>query len=877
MSPKYDNIITHLFRVSNVAKSSSEECGNMEYVPLFLPALEAVDREMLLKQLRTGKISKLDFADRVTGLGLEKMATNMRVIVPDLPAFSLNENFDPSDFFARYYEGISAKNSRYQTLLRSLHEDVPVLVQCIFDDLQELRIISDTYAEVLGRRWTKKHHEKRKTLLLEAWPNMSHAHRPDFEVIRHKLKGFKHRDALMMPYINIEDLSQGENLLNLIESRTKETPEYFAWFDSIHFVTANTMEAVAPVLPLRLVMLLTGQKTRDTYGNLIHLQHQDDVQDILWTGFGFQAGLGLIVLENQKKLYHFLLRCTRLLLHDIDLSIPLSTEITTGQRQTILFKDISVPLKRGVWQSVTEMNIQALYRLPQPVSVESLRILANAKREEAEDMFWAVHEDPALFQEQLQMYREQYVEPARQAYGRSSNVDDVVIKNACIGLICDTCSEVIMWDWITLELIELENIKSSLEMEIKLDKRLPLKYEMALERFMALTCFVWRKAVAALHRVLMSSPDFRGFYTTIPEQEYATFLLDEKTKDSWPTILILADGLDLRTAKMLGYVNILDEMEHLIISDPTQRAMINTCIAREISRIAALAQIRDAIVQHQPTIQVTQDYTDLYFECKAQAKVLKDLQQIFATIPLVAYTKPRSAFRYPAEKKRTSQHVEQMRLAEAKLDAFWEQADHGFVNCTGKTLQQWMGKSLPAREVRRTKEWQPDEDQRPRTVIGLSSSDTIHFRADYIPEAIEKLSIEPQKKQKTRGEPGSGRASDTNEAASISPGADISTQTFSLPNRALKTMLIFYPNTIEDKTGRKIVWKDFLQAMYYLGFEIQKRHGSEWYFEPSWKRNAPITIHEPHPSHEMRPDRIRFEAHRMARKYGWDSDTFQAS
>ena len=850
----------------------------MEYVPLFLPALEAIDREMLLKQLRTGKIGKLDFADSVTRLGLERMATNMRVIVPDLPSLSLDdENFDPSEFFTRYYQGISAENSRYQTLLRRLHEDVPILVQCIFDDLQELRIISGTYAEVLGRRWTKKHHENRKALLLEAWPNMNHAHRPDFDVIRRKLKGFKYRDALMMPYINIEDLSQGENLLNLIESRTKENPEYFAWFDSIHFVTATAMEAVEPILPLRLIMLLTGEKTRATYGSLIHLQHQDDVQDILWTGFGFQAGLGLIVLESQKKLYHFLLRCTRLLLHDLDLSTPLSTKMTTGPQQTILSKDILMPPKREVWQSVTEMNIQALYRLPKPSSVESLRILANAKREEAEDVFWAVHEDPALFQEQLQMYREQFMEPARQACSTSSNIDDIAMRNACLSLICDTCSEVIMWDWITLELIELENIKSSLDMEIKFDKRLPLKYEMALERFMGLTCFVWRKAVTALHRVLMSSPDFRGFYTIIPEQDYASFVLDEKTKDRWPTILILAYSLNLKTAYMLGYVNILDEMEHLINSDPTQRAMINTCIAREISRIAALAQIRDAVVQHQPTIQVTQDYTDLALEFTAKLKVLKDLQQIFATIPLVAYTTPRSAFRYPAEKKRTSQHVEQMRLAEAKLDAFWEQADHGFVKFTGKTLQQWMGKSLPAREVQRTKEWQPDEDQRPRTVIGLSSSDTNHFRADYIPEAIEKLSIEPQKKQKTRGEPGSGRASDTNEAASISQEADISTQTFSLPNRALKTMLIFYPNTIEDKTGRKIVWKDFLQAMYYLGFEIQKRHGSEWYFEPSWKRNAPITIHEPHPSHEIRSDRIRFEANRMARKYGWDSDTFQAS
>ena len=44
----------------------------------------------------------------------------------------------------------------------------------------------------------------------------------DFDNIRRKLKEFKHRDVLMMPYINTENLDQRQNLLNLIVSRTKE-------------------------------------------------------------------------------------------------------------------------------------------------------------------------------------------------------------------------------------------------------------------------------------------------------------------------------------------------------------------------------------------------------------------------------------------------------------------------------------------------------------------------------------------------------------------------------------------------------------------------------------------------------------------------------
>ena len=65
--------------------------------------------------------------------------------------------------------------------------------------------------------------------------------------------------------------------------------------------------------------------------------------------------------------------------------------------------------------------------------------------------------------------------------------------------------------------------------------------------------------------------------------------------------------------------------------------------------------------------------------------------------------------------------------------------------------------------------------------------------------------------------------------------------------------------------------------MFNLSFKIEKRHGSEWYFEPTWRGDAPITIHEPHPLHELRFDKIRFEANRMARKYGWSSESFVAA
>ncbi|KAL9585575.1 MAG: hypothetical protein Q9203_004191 [Teloschistes exilis] len=137
---------------------------------------------------------------------------------------------------------------------------------------------------------------------------------------------------------------------------------------------------------------------------------------------------------------------------------------------------------------------------------------------------------------------------------------------------------------------------------------------------------------------------------------------------------------------------------------------------------------------------------------------------------------------------------------------------------------------------------------------------------------MEKLPIQPATKQKTRGQ-----ASSTHEptqSASVLEIAESIHQSFKVSKKVHKTITAFFPASVQDREGRKVIGNDLVHAMCTLGFEIQKRHRSEWYFEPTWKRNAPITIHEPHPSDERRFDTIRFEANKMARKYGWSNETF---
>ena len=349
-----------------------------------LAMLQSSNRERLLKRLRSGEIDQEEFDDELNQKALVELTARLQSLAPGLTAPDPNdENADYPGFIDKVITELSAEDSEHQKTLRRAKSAQVELVNAIFDDWEQLRINVDTHSETLDKRWSKKPEQKRVALLLDAWPAMNRDHRPDFYAIRHKLTGSDHRDALMMPYINLKDLSDKNSLHlpSLIRSRTMMGPEHFAFVDSMPFQTAIKMGAVKPAAAFSQVMLLTGQQTRKTYGQLRTIEDTVDLENILWTDFGFLLGQGIVILENQRKLYRFLVRCTELLLHDMDLAKSITNgplihpQRTTGPGRT------ATPPKNKEWQSLLDMNIQAAYHLPQPFCVDSLLKLAGAKRD----------------------------------------------------------------------------------------------------------------------------------------------------------------------------------------------------------------------------------------------------------------------------------------------------------------------------------------------------------------------------------------------------------------------------------------------------------------------------------------------------------------
>lgn len=256
--------------------------------------------------------------------------------------------------------------------------------------------------------------DQRKKLLLEAWPRMSEVHRPDFDALRQQRSlwalersrdGTKHRDAYLFPHVNLEDLSNTKNLLLFIESRVRTDPEAFAWSDSQHIRMAASADAVKITEIDGYTMMLSGQKTRETYGRFVSWNSDlNAVQDLLM-GKGFSLGQGLIVLEIQDRTLEFLVLCTELMLLDLGIKAVPTADLVQSASPVggglIFENETSLSEQPAEWQSMVEVNTEAAYRQPQQFSLGYLRKLASAKKDEAEDEIWTLRENPSYFQDVL--------------------------------------------------------------------------------------------------------------------------------------------------------------------------------------------------------------------------------------------------------------------------------------------------------------------------------------------------------------------------------------------------------------------------------------------------------------------------------------------
>lgn len=263
---------------------------------------------------------------------------------------------------------------------------------------------------------------QREKLLLAAWPNMTPHHRPDIRAYRasNGKNSVKLHNSYMFPYINLEDLKHGSNVLRFLNSRGRTLPAVFATSDleSIHIGIFN--EAIHPV-SLGMENFLASQdfgmdsshdldeSDEDTSSNsdvskrayCIDLKsHSLDRYGRLGiyrpsktrTKRGERPNVGeaLLLLRIQQRTLEFLVKLCRSMLHDKKLDEDLMSA-------PILPEPAALHVGDGEWVLATDLARDAPYVVPGKPDLKRLLSLAHSRLAEWKDYALSMREDPQFF------------------------------------------------------------------------------------------------------------------------------------------------------------------------------------------------------------------------------------------------------------------------------------------------------------------------------------------------------------------------------------------------------------------------------------------------------------------------------------------------
>lgn len=390
------------------------------------------------------------------------------------------------------YPGSPYMNCRRPTAAQ-VRKEAKFASERVLSDWNTLRKIVERHAETLEKRWTKKTRKKQKELLLQAWPNMSPTHRPDFEAYRMENTGRHHfglskfQEAFKWPSINQQDLST-RSLIIFINNRARNPPSVFARAD----VDATRLGSNGHWIPeqdflLGYTIFMDGAKT-ETYGKLVSWDDDKDAADLLFSQRQFSPGEGLRVFELQEKIYPFLVKCCELILHDLveDGSLLGGEVAIPSETSTAAAKTSEPSSVTEILPSLATISAEAPYRLPANLDLERLRAIFAARLSAAEDNLWLLREDPGYFADTIMDWSEHRNDRLPDTRGQphptgpqTTQFWERVIRN----VIADAYTGFETWSLLYRSVNQLCALKEKYKNDISYDRQLPEEYLITILKF----------------------------------------------------------------------------------------------------------------------------------------------------------------------------------------------------------------------------------------------------------------------------------------------------------------------------------------------------------------------------------------------------------
>ncbi|KAF9354127.1 hypothetical protein BGX34_011193 [Mortierella sp. NVP85] len=767
----------------------------------------------------------------------------------------------------------------------------------IFKDWTLLNLIVQREETTIRKRWLKKTQEQRKNILLSAWPDMSTSHRPDMEAFfREKSRSdTAFREVYLWPHVNQEDLLKRKLFLIFLNARARNSPSAFSAADHQSFRFAITTGKVSAAFLNEHTMMFTGRNTPETYGQLYSWDENDDAASWLFSQRGVHPGFGLLILEVQERIYHFLLECCLQILHDMPRESLMDNSPTEPEPPALsIAEDHS--------NSLAAVAAMTPYRLPASLNLAHLQDLVAAKRSAAEDHIWSLREDPGYFADFVLGMKEHRQELLPDIKGRqhslirphpSKRFWDRVVR----GVITEAYFYLEIWNDLQSQIGKVMSLQQKHEGAIKYDDDLPNEL---LEAFLELEFSLIQYAkgpIEALKTIVVASPPLRALFVRLPEEGNSNIIqVVQKPGSTWDKtqsrLMWLFQVLwDEQRRHLCGLSPILDEMERLVENDPKAGNLFSSQVASMVADLSLISECLRQISLYEPwassfeteAVSRQNELTTKYIQWTNR---MQELDMALGQTSLADADPSDGKFFYPIEKRRTKENTEAMQKAEKTLDRFWEKLDK-------YTLQKidvprdgaLMHLLSDHRILRRTPDWvEPDpalptdrqkknrleESDKPLSQLFFDNEHRSYSGVGSEDKALQRIKV------KTRGV---ALATPSPDEPSHTPDASqsVDTQpTFTVDKRALKVFsTLFYTPSSSCQPG-EIHWNDFLHAMRATGFSIEKLYGSVWHFVPSkLDVERSIQFHEPHPISKIPFKTARRFGRRLFRAYGWRGVMFK--
>ncbi|KAG6368750.1 hypothetical protein INS49_002964 [Diaporthe citri] len=822
-----------------------------------------------------------------------------------------------------------------------LHEELPTVrseirqrAERIFDNWRSLESIVQRHEATIQKRWMNKSLMKRRELILTTWPNMARDHRPDIVLenkscsprelkkekklllqgkrTQYKMYEGSQREALLMPYINLHDLTKSEPLLLMINARARQPPHAFSRRDlqlstqGVWLTKWRSLEGY--------VMDFDGRQSGpETYGELREGEWKNLVSstgaDTRLANGTINPGDGLWILEIQDRIYKFVYDTVIRILHDIP------TGDLTGPKYSIQ-PEPPLPSANSRADSVVSLattNLEAIYSPPGKMDLRRLQLLVTAKANEEEDKLWALREDPGRFSEGLKEFiahQPEYVadllgaqhpvttiDGCRKHYGSHiTNLEDLF---SFLFLLSNFRS---VEFWVGLErditdLVELQKQHFGSKI-IESGDPLPEPFAMALGKFESTLCKCVEERLFILRRAAYSSPPLRPYVRRASPDSIDHFNSCSGKRPpqhilDFMSILFRLFQQDSLMSKghICGVQSLMEQYDMFINTVPDAQEAVSSYVAQEISTLALLSEClrqihlfqpwattahREVETPHVQDTPVAHHYGE---ECEEfPPKELRLSVQVWTMASDVAKSP------YPVHKKRTAMNVDAMQKAEALLDQMWaamlgEMEEHDSLKPHCKKVLFFQG-----RQLQRTPDWVEPVTSTKKTPHQIASPEVLvqSFGGLNIDDnKVENFPIE-KIKVKTRGTPAPQASASTQDEETEQEDQDPA-RIIQVDRRALKVFgALFHTPSSTSKPG-EVPWTEFLHAMRSAGFRIEKLYGSVWQFTPHDDSDGhvgagmrSILFHEPHPHSKIPFWDARRHGRRLTRAYGWSGETFVA-